>query len=86
MERVILSPRSIYCICFKANLTFLMHDDCACQDFVHQFNDKAAMRTELMKLVQGLRLPDTSVEEVVANTPDSHLYLHNVGDRSGSAL
>ena len=39
------------------------------------------MRAELMKLVKGLRLPDTSIEEVVVNTPDSHLYLNSVGDR-----
>ena len=74
------------CTCFQTNTTHLTHDHSACQDFVHQIKDKAAMRAELMKLVQGLRLPDTSVEDVVANTPDSHLYLHNVGDRSVSTV
>ena len=48
---------------------------------MHQCKDKAEMRAELMKLVKGLRLPDTSIEEIVMNTPDSHLYLNIVGDR-----
>lgn len=56
------------------------------QEFVHQCKDKAAMRAELMKLVKGLRLPDTSIEEVVVNTPDSHLYLNIVGDRCASSV
>ena len=44
------------------------------------------MRAELEKQVKGLRLPDTSIEEVVANTPDSHLYLNVVGDRCAHSV
>ncbi|KAK9845405.1 hypothetical protein WJX81_005725 [Elliptochloris bilobata] len=66
-----LSPTCAYYFCgFPAS-----------ENFVLQCKDKAVMRLELERRVKGLRLPHTSIEEVVARTPDTHLYLNKIGDR-----
>ena len=54
----------------------------AAQDYVHRCKDKAVLRAELEQRVKGLPL---NMEAVVAHTPDEHLYLSVVGDRSVAA-